>query len=367
MRKTDVIIVGGGVIGLMTAWMLARRGVDALVIDSGAPAATDAAAGMLAPSFEKSLHGGGDALGAFSVRSLARWREVAPLLEERSGVDIDFDERGIVCVAFDELEFAVFEKDARDSERLDRDEILKVEPTLSSSVRGGWFAKRDGQVDPRRVRAALRRALARDGAMLRLGRRVVALERSGGRAAGVLLDNGERLSGGNIVVATGARLGGLADLPPGAAFPVKGEALAVERTFAAPRRVVRTANAYLCPKADGRVVIGATEINGDRSLNTDERRLRGLRAAADAAFPALEDAREISRWAGLRPATVDGAPVIGAAPDFPGAYYALGHYRNGILLAPSTADALVALIADGAIDASIAAFSAARFTELGVS
>lgn len=367
MRRADVIIVGGGVIGLMTGWMLARKGVDALVVDSGAPAATDAAAGMLAPSFEGSLHGGGDALGAFSAKSLARWREIAPLLAAASGVDIDFDERGVLCAALDDMEARVFEAGAGDSERLDRAGVLALEPSLSSAVRCGWFARCDGQVDPRRVRKALRRAVARDGAALRLGQRVLAVEITDGRAGGVVLDNGERLAARKVVIATGARIEGVASLPKGAVFPVKGEAIAVERIEGSPNRVVRTGGAYFCPKSDGRLVIGATEIPGDRSLNTDERRLRDLRAAAEAAFPALEKATEIERWAGLRPATYDGAPIIGPAPATPGVIYALGHYRNGILLAPATADAVASLVETGREGPEIAAFSAARFTELGVS
>lgn len=367
MRKADVIIVGGGVIGLMCGWTLARQGVRILVIDSGAPAATNAAAGMLSPSFERSLHGGGDALGEFSAASLARWRDIAPFLEDASGVEIDFDDSGVLCVALDDLEASVFQADSRHCDRLDRNDVLVLEPTLSSSVRCGWFARSDGQVDPRRVREALKRAIARDGGAVRYGNRVNSVKQANGRAAGVTLDSGETIDADHIIVATGARIEGVVDLPDGAIFPVKGEALAVEQTNASPKRVVRTAHAYLCPKSDGRVIIGATELNGDRSLNTDDHRVSDLRIAAEVAFPALEQAKEIERWAGLRPATIDGAPIIGPAPSTPGLIYALGHYRNGILLAPATADAVASLIETGRAGSEIAAFSAARFTELGVS
>ncbi|MGE0180875.1 MAG: NAD(P)/FAD-dependent oxidoreductase [Parvularculaceae bacterium] len=365
MRHADVIIAGGGVIGLFCGWMLARSGVRALVVDSGGPAATNAAAGMLAPSFERSLHGGGDALAAFSAQSLQRWKEIAPLLRESGGVDIDFDDSGVLCVAMDDTEAAIFQADADKCDPLDRAQVLDLEPALSSSARCGWMARGNGQVDPRRVRLALRRAIGAAGGAVRLGRRVNSIE--SGKAHAVVLDNGERLHAEQIVIATGARLGGLGDLPADATFPIKGEALAVARSGAAPTRVVITGKAYLCPKADGRVVVGATEIAGDRSLNVDERRLRDLRAAAEAAFPALDGAEEIERWAGLRPATKDGAPIIGPAPSSPGVLYALGHYRNGILLAPATADAIVALVATGRAGSDIAAFSPARFNELGVS
>lgn len=368
MTGADVIIAGGGIIGLMTGWALARAGVSTLVIDAGIPAATQAAAGMLAPSFERSLHGGDGALAEFSAKSLLRWRELEGTLAERSGVSLDFDGGGVLSVAFDDIEAAVFDADSGGGERLDRADALKLEPALSSSVRGGWLAKNDGQVDPRRARAALERALVNDGGALRRARRVVEVSSANGRVTGVVLDNGERLAASCIVIATGAHVEGAAGLPAGAIFPVKGEALSIERIEGSPMRVIRTARAYLCPKSDGRIVIGASEIKGDWSLNTDERRVEALRAGAVAAVPMLEDAREISRWAGLRPATADGAPIIGRAGEGPeGLIHALGHYRNGILLAPATADAIVRLVVDGREEPSIAAFSAARFNRLGVS
>lgn len=368
MRQADVIIAGGGVIGMMAGWMLARDGVRVALVDSGAPPATNAAAGMLAPSFERSLHKAGDALARFSEESLRLWRATAPLLEERSGVAIDFDDSGALSVIFDDGEAAAFEQDADGGDWLDRRDVLDLEPSLAPSVVAGRFAKDNGQVDPRRVLQALEKVFVRDGGMLRRGERVVSVSSANGRATGVLLHDGDALAARHVVVATGARVEGVADFPAGAVFPVKGEAVAIVRSNGSPSRVVRTARAYLCPKTDGRVIVGATEIRNDWSLTTDEARIAALKAGAGAACPGLAGAAEIERWAGLRPATSDGAPIIGPAPQGPdGLLYALGHYRNGVLLAPATANALVALITGGRQIASIAAFSAARFTSLGVS
>lgn len=368
MRDADVLIVGGGIIGLMTGWMLARRRVRALVVDSGMPAASDAAAGMLAPSFERSLHKAGDALADFGRESLARWRVLAPLLEERSGVAIDFDDSGILCAAFAESDAAAFEADAEGGERLDRSAVLALEPALSPEIVGGWFAAKDGQVDPRRARLALEKALANDGGDLRRGGTATQLLSAGGRVSGVALASGERVSAPIVILATGARIAGFAGLPTGAVFPVKGEALAVARVGGSNSRVIRTKRAYLCPKADGRIIIGATETPGDWSLNPDADRVAALKAGASAAIPSLEHAPELHSWAGLRPATSDGAPIIGDAPEGPdGLFLALGHYRNGVLLAPATADALARRLIDGRLPPTLAAFSAARFTRLGVS
>lgn len=384
MTRADVLIAGGGVIGLMTGWMLARTGADVLVVDSGAPAATNAAAGMLAPSFERSLHQAGASLAAFGEASLARWREIAPLLEERGGVPLDFDQGGVLSVVFDDDDAALFEKDEAAGDYLGRDAVLRLEPSLAPSVAGGRFSEGDAQIDARRVKIALEIALQNDGGRLLSGRSVASISSASGRTTGVLLSDGERIAAADVVIATGARISGIGyrdsgiengHLPSlftipdaGLFYPVKGEALALARIAGAPSRVVRTRRAYLCPKADGRVIVGATEIPNDWSLTTDAARIDALKKGAVFAFPALRGAKELARWAGLRPATKDGAPIIGAAPDGPkGLYFALGHYRNGVLLAPATADAIVRLARDGERDPRIEPFSAGRFSNLGVS
>lgn len=371
MTRADVIIAGGGVIGLMTGWMLARARLAVIVVDAGMPAATDAAAGMLAPSFERALRKSGAALAGFSAQSLRRWPDVAALLKERSGVDCDF-QRGVLSVAFSEQEAAVFDENEEGGALLTRDEIVALEPAIATTVVGGRHATEDGQIDPRRLRLALENAFANDGGRILRGRSVAEIRARERATPAVALRDGEILHADRVVVATGARLPSSGDaraplLPPGAIFPVKGEALALKRVIGAPSRVVRTARAYLCPKADGRVVVGATEVDRDWSLNTDAARVEALKAGAEFAFPALKDATEIERWAGLRPATRDGAPIIGAAPESPGVILALGHYRNGILLAPATAEAIVRLIVERVADPAIAAFSPARFAPLGVS
>lgn len=340
----DILIAGGGVIGLMTAWRLAGEGLAVTVIDSGAPAATAAAAGMLAPSFERALHAGA-ALEAFARTSLARWRTLAPLLEEEAGRSVDLQTGGILSVAFED-DAGDFPEDLKGGAALTPREARALEPALGDRVAAAWFAESDGQIDPRALLAALPVAIARRGGAIVRGKRVISIESAAGAVTGVRLAGGERLSAGAVILATGARMDGLSPLPPGAMFPVKGEALALASGAGAPARVIRTRSAYLCPKADGRIIAGATEIERDRSLTTDSARIGALTAGAVRAAPALAGAREIERWAGLRPATADGLPIIGPAPEGPkGLLCALGHYRNGVLLAPATADALLMMIA----------------------
>lgn len=360
MTAPDILIAGGGVIGLMSAYALAREGAAVTVVDAGAPAATAAAAGMLAPSFESALHAGA-ALEAFARESLTQWRTLAPQIEADAGMSVDLQTGGVLSVAFDG-EKGAFPEDLQGGTRISRADALALEPSLSSDIAGAWFAESDGQIDPRALLAALPVALVRRGGRIMRAKRVAALETSAGAVSGVALAGGARLAAGAVILATGAAIAGLGGLSPSAIFPVKGEALALARGPGAPSRVVRTRSAYLCPKADGRVIVGATEIARDRSLSTDKARIDAMKQGAVRAAPALAQSAEIERWAGLRPATGDSLPIIGSAPEGPsGLFYALGHYRNGVLLAPATAAALAKLILKGKGAEALAPFSAGRF------
>lgn len=367
MTQPDVLILGAGVIGASIAWRLAAAGLDVVVVDAGAaggtPPATLASAGMLAPSFERAHLGAETPLAAFSRESLRQWADFAAALEAASGLSVDFDRRGVLAVAFDEAGLAALRQSTA-GEALSGDAARALEPALAPEVIGAVFSAGDAQVDPLLVARALDVAMAGAGVRALRGRRAVAIE--GGDGYRVLLDDGARLSAGLVVIATGARLPAGAPLADGAVFPVKGEAYAAARPAAGPWRVIRSAGAYLCPKADGRVFVGATELPGETGLDVRADAIDALAAAAAKAAPAMRGARELSRWAGLRPATADGAPIIGSsATTGDRLFYALGHYRNGVLLAPATAAALAALILGGA--PAPAAFSPDRFASLGVS
>jgi glycine oxidase len=158
-------------------------------------------------------------------------------------------------------------------------------------------------------------------------------------------------------MATGARTIDTPDRPP--LTPVKGEALSLASS--AIGHVIRTQRAYLCPKSDGRLVIGATERAGESNLTPDLAEISALRSRAEIVVPGLRTAREISSWAGIRPGTPDGAPILGAAPDWPGLFYALGGYRNGVLQAPLVSRLLVDLMISNLSDRALETFSARRF------
>lgn len=371
----DIAIIGGGVIGLSLARALGRACARVAVIDAGAeiPPATNAAAGMLAPSFEC---GGGvnEDLYAFSADSLSRWPSFAAGLEEEIGLDIDFRGGGILGVVYDEdalremhEDCARLKKRGADVEMLSGKEARRLEPALSNDVIGGVVAHDDAQVDPRKALIALRASFEKRKGALIAGR-VAGIEKT---AAGFVLQisNGETLEASQIVLASGAAAtaGLIEELPAPPIFSVKGDAVALSISDNLLQRVVRAPGAYLCPKAGGRLVIGASEAHGVEDLATDPTAVAALCRNGARAIPALESAPELERWAGLRPATPDSAPILGRDPRGPdNVFLALGHYRNGILLAPASADVLAGEILEetpGAAPFDLSPFRPDRFAE----
>lgn len=366
MKGFDIAVVGGGVIGLTLARALLAEGARVAVVDAGelAPAASQAAAGMLAPSFEyrELPHALGEALYRFGAQSLTLWRDYAPALEEETGVFIDYRATGMLGVAYDEKDAAQLREQAAQTaalggaaEIISGAEAREMEPALSASVVAALHAPGDAQVDPRRLLAALRASLSERRATA-IEAKAVKIQARGGRFT-VTLESGEEIMADKVALASGA-VGGL--VPRGLVFPVKGEATAVAMKEGLFTRVIRAPGAYLCPKAEGRLVIGATEEKGREDLTVAPAAVAALRASAAQAVPALDGAAELERWAGLRPGTPDGAPILG--PDAAGRHLALGHYRNGVLHAPVAAAAMAALMLGRRSPVDIGAFGPERFT-----
>lgn len=368
-RVFDIAIIGGGIIGLTLARALQKEKADVAVIDAGAhfPAATNAAAGMLAPSFEDSI-ASEERLYAFGARSLGMWQEFSAALQDEVGFSIDYRADGILGVAFEEAEARrlAVEAEALNArggavELLSGDEARQMESALSEKVAIALHAKHDAQVDPRKTLLALRAALA-GNIGLYLSHRVECAVRNHS-AFSIKLAGGENIEAAHLVIASGAAAGALIDgLPPPPVHPVKGEAAAFTMPEGAFRRVVRAPGAYLCPKSDGRLVLGATERDGCSDYEVDSAAIAAMVARGAAAVPAIAGYSETERWAGIRPGTPDGAPILGHDRRGPeGVFLALGHYRNGILLAPATAAALAAEILGHGPAAEIAAFRPERF------
>lgn len=350
--RPDVAVIGGGLIGCSIAFEVARRGATALVLERSRPAreATWAAGGMLSPLSEGLTPGPFLDLG---LASLDLYPGFIRSIREASGLPVEIVESGKLVVAFDPGELEVLEAEHATSDpgrsvaarRLTASEILAREPVLSPEVRGGLFFENEGQVDNRLLGRATSRAAEAAGATVRTGARVRSIRRTGGRADGVELDDGTSIAAGSVVLAAGAWSGGLQGLPrPLPVRPVRGQMLSLDMGPDPLTTIVETPGAYLIPRRGGPLVVGSTmEEVGFRVETTDEA-IQGLLDAARTALPSLEEAHPTERWAGLRPGTPDDLPILGADPELEGLFYATGHFRNGILLAPVTAASLGALI-----------------------
>ncbi len=367
-RPADVIVVDGGVIGCSIAYCLAREGVAVTVLDRGdiGGEASRAAAGILAPLAEAEEAGPFQDLGVASLRLFPR---LAEALEQECGVAIEYVRSGLLRVALIEEEAEHLKGFAHrrpppglEIHWLEPDELRVLEPGVSPEIEGALYSPEEHQVNADRLVQALARAAAARGAVLRQDTRVTALVKRGTRVTGVRTPD-ETLSAGHVVLAAGAWAAKIArgigvDLP---VFPVRGQMIAFSASRSALRHVVWGEEGYLVPKANGLVFAGATVERVGFRRNVTVRGLSGLKAMARSLLPQLAGLDLVDAWAGFRPGSADGLPILGAVPGWEGLSVACGHYRNGILLAPITGDLIARSILDGAPRETLAPFSPARF------
>jgi glycine oxidase len=363
-----VVVVGAGVIGCAIARTAALGGLKVVVVERGTPGAeaSSAAAGMLSPLAEARRP---DPFLDLLLSARERYPGLAASLREETGVDVGYSGAGTLYLSLRaeddaELEerFAWQSALGLQVERLTAGEARALEPRVNPAVRMALRFPGDHQVDNRELAAALWTSAARAGARFHLAAEAVAVLRDGGRAHGVELRDGLRITAGAVVIAGGAWAGQLEGLPrPLPVVPVHGQLLALEPVPGFFRHVVDSPRCYLVPRAGGRVIAGATlEHLGFRKTVTPW----GLRLLLEGAVeiaPALEHAPFGEAWAGLRPGTPDGRPILGRDPDVPNLLYATGHYRNGILLAPLTAEAVGALLLGVEPAVDIAPYAIGRF------
>jgi glycine oxidase len=363
--EADVVVVGAGVQGCAVALRLAQAGRRVVVLERSIPGAeaSSAAGGILSPGVEALEPG---PFYALCAESLARYREFADDLQRLSGLWVGYRQGGTLEVALDDEvarvlagRAAKLEKGGIPVEVLDDQAARRLEPALSERTRGALFFPAEASVDPRLLGRALYIAAARSGARFVGGQvRRIALE--GGRAAGVDHESG-RIAAGAVVLAAGSwslQVEGHG-LPPGAVRPVRGQMAVLDTRPPLLSRVVFSEKGYVVPRADGRLLCGSTmeEVGFERAVTAG-----GLRHVLDLACeiaPALSAAPFVECWSNFRPATPDGNPLLGAGA-VPGLFYATGHYRNGILLLPITADAVSALVLGASPPVDLAPFSPAR-------
>ncbi|HEX4861936.1 MAG TPA: glycine oxidase ThiO [Rhizomicrobium sp.] len=340
-----IIVIGAGVAGLAIGWRLAQRGASVTVLDRAQPAraATWAAAGMIAATAEAGEGNTPDAELAHHARSL--WPDFAREIESASDTRISYAQDGSLIVATSELDAAQFAQRARatnDLAWLSKDEARAMEPMIADTVHGALFAAKEAQVDNRALGAALVRCFVRAGGTLVPNEAVVRIEVENGRAFAVRTPFGYREADA-FVLAAGAWSGEIGGLPREALPPVKpmkGEMLALTPPTGGtlPTRMVWGHEVYLVPRGK-RLLIGATlEDAGFDTAVTDMAR-DWLSSRALALMPALRDWTIDEHWAGLRPGSPDGLPILGESA-VAGLFIASGQYRNGILFAPAVAEIL---------------------------
>ena len=368
-------------IGLAIAWRAAQRGLQTMVLERGelGGGTSRVAAGMLAPIAEADpseqplLR-----LGIASARTYPRF--ISELVES-SGRDPGYLECGTLLAArdADEAEALARQLELRlslglSARRLRASEARRLEPALAPVLRLALEFADDHVVDPRALTAALGEAVRRAGGVLLSSTEATEVSIRDGRIEGVRVEGGDRVSTANVVVAAGVWSGSLAGIPPEArvpVHPVKGQILRIHDPSGPGllTRVLRMENGYVAPRGDGRYVLGATmEERGFDTTVTAGAVFELLRDAVEL-LPGLDEMVIDELSAGLRPGTPDNAPVIGPGA-IAGLHWATGHYRNGILLAPITADLVAAALAGeepAAVGAPpLASFAPARFAELAV-
>ncbi|MFF4791087.1 glycine oxidase ThiO [Streptomyces sp. NPDC001276] len=374
-RTSDVLVVGGGIIGLVTAWRSAQRGFATAVVDpEPGGGAAQVAAGMLAAVTE--LHYGEQTLLGLNLASARRYPDFVAELTELTGHDLGYRRCGTLAVALDADDRAhlrelhdLQRRSGLDSEWLSGRECRRLEPMLAPGVRGGLRVDGDHQIDPRRLAGALVAACERAGVVFHRGwaeRITVARD----RATGCVLRDGTARAADRVVLAAGShsgRLAGVPDdvLPP--VRPVKGQVLrlTVPKRYApflsrTVRAVVRGSQVYLVPRLSGELVVGATseELGWDTTVTAGG--VYELLRDAHELVPGITELPLTETRAGLRPGSPDNAPLLGPT-GLDGLLLATGHYRNGVLLTPVTGDAMAHVLTTGELPDEARPFSPRRF------
>lgn len=361
-RGGDVVIIGGGLVGLATAAALGERGANVTLLESHRKGmASSAAAGMLAPTMERAS--AGNAAHAFAMAARELYPSYLDALAELTGIRVPLNREGVLELIVDEDDAtsrrqSLAREPGGGAQWLDGGQLDQVEPALAT-VAGAVLYPRDGSVD----NVALLRALS---ALIEASPTVTVVDDSAksvelnGTGAAVALESGGRVKAATLVLAAGAWSPLLEGLPrPIPVEPVRGQAISL--SSAPLRHVIYGPHGYVVPRGDSLSVVGATMEHVGFDVGVTAETAPRLAAAASEIAPAFARARTIDHWCGLRPVTPDLLPIIGRDPEHPSLIYACGHSRNGILLAPLTGEC-VADIASGTMPAlDITPFSVTRF------
>jgi len=371
----DVVIVGGGVIGLSVARALARKAVGRIVIVERGQLgreASYAAAGMLAPQAEANQ---ADDFFRLCCRSRDLYSSFAAELLTETGIDIELDQTGTLYCAFSEHDqeeikqrYEWQRRAGLPVELLTPEETLELEPRVASNVRGALKFPNDIQVENRQLLRALIVANEKLGVEFLTETAVDSLTLQGDRVAGVNTSWGP-LSTRYVVIASGAWTSFIKIANSASQIsiePVRGQMICYEPANALAEHVIYSPRGYLVPRRDGRLLAGSTTEDVGFASEVTAAGLRTIQANACEISPALSKLAPVDSWAGLRPRATDELPVLGKTSEAEGLFFATGHYRNGILLAPLTGELIAGLIADNVMTEELQTFTPDRFQTVGV-
>jgi glycine oxidase len=372
-RSVDVVIIGGGVIGLTIARALAQRGVrDVCLVERSSlgAEASFAAGGILAPQAEANAR---DEFFELACRSRELYPEFAAALNEESGIDVELDPTGTLYVAFTEGDLEEIEKryewQAKAGlavEKLAPEQARELEPCIAESVRGALRFPDDVQVENRRLLNALVNSIDKLGISLATETNVESLTVARGRVTGVQTSRGV-INSPTVIVAAGTWSSTIEHSQTPKIEPVRGQMICFDAKPALARHVIYSPRGYLVPRRDGRLLAGSTSENAGFTKQVTAGGINHIINNALEISPRVSTLPIVDTWSGLRPRAADGLPVLGPCDEIDGLFYATGHYRNGILLAPVTGELISEAVVTGLVSPLLAAFSPNRFALAHVS
>jgi len=365
--STDAIVVGGGVIGCTIAWRLAQQGLKVRLFERGKVGgeASRAAAGMLSPQAESQSKG---PFFDLCLKSRLMYREFADELSDVSGIDVEYNDSGTLFVVLsgeddeETTRWAAWQTEAGlPLQPFSEDDLRRIEPAVTESAIRAIFLPEEHQVENRRLMDSLKIAIKLAGVDLIEDAEVTSLATAQDRVTGVV-SAGKRFDAGSVIVAAGTWSSRLLE-PLGLnvkVIPARGQMIAVKGDGCPITRVVHSSSVYVVPRRDGRILIGATvEYTGFKKEVTVSAINHLLKAGLEL-VPSLGQFAVVETWSGLRPDTIDHLPIIGPS-GIDNLILATGHFRNGILLAPVTAELVADTVVQGRVSDDLKPFGISRF------
>ncbi len=366
--NSDVIVIGGGLIGCGIAAELARRGLKVRLFERGQliKEASWAAAGMLAPQSElKAI----TPLFLLCQKSLEIYQDFVNKLYDLTKIDPCYRSEGALQLAFDEPSAKALEKKLSwqlgaglKIEKLSSNEAIKLAPGLSSDLTLAYYLPNEHQVDNRKLSHAIITLAEQSGVEFHLGAQVTEILCKRGKVIGVVA-NQERYYSPKVINAAGS-WASLFNLPKPLlpeVSPVRGQMVTLKTLVGYLNHTLHCGHTYLVPRWDGTIVVGSTTEHVGYNKQVTVSGLQSIFSQAQRIVPKLAEATVVETWAGLRPATADLQPILGEHSLLPGLIFATGHYRNGILLAPITINLIADLVTTEQSQEILQPFSPDRF------